>query len=50
MPADRDADAEAWIFVGVGILVAVTGRLGGLPAEDLERIRASRRAWLTGDA
>ena len=48
VPAERDARAEAWIFVAVGLLVAVTGRLGGLAPGDLERIRASRRAWLTG--
>jgi len=46
--ADRDVDAEAWIFIGVGLLIAVSGRLGGLPNGDLARIRASRRAWLTG--
>ncbi len=44
--AGRDPRAEAWVFVAVGLLVAVTGRLGGLPPDDLERIRASRRAWL----
>ena len=48
VPAERDARAEAWIFVAVGLLVAVAGRLGGLPAGELDRIRASRRAWLTG--
>jgi TetR/AcrR family transcriptional regulator len=48
VPAERDAQAEAWIFVAVGLLVAVAGRLGGLPQGDLDRIRASRRAWLTG--
>ncbi len=48
MPADRDPRAEAWIFVAVGLLVAVTGRLGGLPPGDLERIRASRRRSLAG--
>jgi AcrR family transcriptional regulator len=48
IPADRDPRAEAWIFVAVGLLTAVAGRLGGLPANDLERIRAARRAWLTG--
>jgi AcrR family transcriptional regulator len=46
--ADRDPRAEAWIFIAVGLLTAVAGRLGGLPAADLERIRASRRRWLTG--
>ena len=45
---DRDPRAEAWIFIAVGLLIAVTGRLGGLQQGDLERIRASRRAWLTG--
>ena len=44
MPADRDPRAEAWIFIGVGLLIAVSGRLGGLPDGDLARIRASRRA------
>jgi TetR/AcrR family transcriptional regulator len=48
IPAERDPRAEAWIFVAVGLLTAVAGRLGGLPANDLERIRAARRAWLTG--
>jgi TetR/AcrR family transcriptional regulator len=48
VPPDRDPRAEAWIFVAVGLLIAVTGRLGGLQPGDLERIRASRRAWLTG--
>jgi TetR/AcrR family transcriptional regulator len=48
VPAERDPRAEAWIFVAVGLLVAVAGRLGGLPAGELDRIRASRRAWLTG--
>jgi TetR/AcrR family transcriptional regulator len=48
VPAERDPRAEAWIFVAVGLLVAVTARLGGLPPDDLERIRASRRAWLSG--
>jgi AcrR family transcriptional regulator len=48
IPAERDPRAEAWIFVAVGLLVAVAGRLGGLPVNDLERIRAARRAWLTG--
>ena len=48
IPAERDPRAEAWIFVAVGLLTAVAGRLGGLPANDLERIRAARRAWLSG--
>jgi TetR/AcrR family transcriptional regulator len=48
--ADRDPRAEAWIFLAVGLLSAVAGRLGGLERGELERIRASRRLWLTGTA
>ncbi len=47
IPPERDARAEAWIFIAVGLLSAVAGRLGALPPDDLERIRAARRAWLT---
>jgi AcrR family transcriptional regulator len=46
--AERDPRAEAWVFVAVGLLTAVAGRLGGLPPNDLERIRVARHAWLTG--
>jgi AcrR family transcriptional regulator len=45
---DRDADAEAWIFLGVGLIAAAGLRLGGLVEEDLGAIRESRRRWLTG--
>ena len=48
VPADRDARAEAWVFIAIGLLTAVAGRLGGLPPNDLERIRAERRRWLVG--
>jgi TetR/AcrR family transcriptional regulator len=48
IPPERDPRAEAWIFIAVGLLSAIAGRLGALPLDDLERIRASRRAWLTG--
>jgi AcrR family transcriptional regulator len=44
---DRDAEAEAWIFLAVGLLVTVGGRLGCLSGSDLERVRDSRRRWLT---
>ena len=44
---ERDPRAEAWIFVALGLLSAVAGRLGAMPADDLERIRATRHAWLT---
>jgi TetR/AcrR family transcriptional regulator len=48
IPPERDPRAEAWIFIAVGLLTAVAGRLGALPPDDIERIRESRRAWLTG--
>ena len=44
---DRDPDAEAWIFIAVGLLATIAGRLGCLAPADIERIRASRRRWLT---
>ena len=44
--ADRDAQAEAWIFVAGGLLATIDQRLGGLLGGDLERVRAARRAWM----
>ena len=43
---DRDPVAEAWIFVGAGLLATMDHRLGGLLGPDLERVRASRRAYM----
>jgi AcrR family transcriptional regulator len=43
---DRDPVAEAWIFVAGGLLATIDARLGGLLGEDLEAVRASRRAWM----
>jgi AcrR family transcriptional regulator len=49
VPADRDADAEAWVFIGGGQLRSVADRLGGvLTAADLEAISRERIRWLTG--
>ena len=49
VPADRDPDAEAWVFVGAGLLLSFADRLGGLLGPDeLTRISAERRRWLTG--
>jgi AcrR family transcriptional regulator len=49
--ADRDPEAEAWTFLSVSLLVTVARRLGGLlSSEDLDRIRTSRRTWMTGAA
>ena len=41
---DRDPVAEAWIFVGGGLLATIDHRLGGLLGPDLERVRSARRA------
>jgi AcrR family transcriptional regulator len=46
---DRDPVAEAWIFVAGGLLATIDHRLGGLLGGDLERVRASRRAWMLQD-
>jgi AcrR family transcriptional regulator len=49
VPADRDADAEAWIMVGVGLVRSVSDRLGGLvPEEQFVAIGRSRSRWLSG--
>jgi len=46
--ASRDAEAEAWIGIGIGLLRSVQDRFGGLLGdEEIEAIQASRRAWLT---
>ena len=46
---DRDPVAEAWVFVGGGLLATIDHRLGGLLGGDLDRVRASRRAWMLTD-
>ena len=49
IPADRDVDAEAWIFISGGLLLTVADRLGGvLRAGDFDRIAAQRQRWLLG--
>jgi AcrR family transcriptional regulator len=47
IPPDRDPDSEAWIFIAVGLLATVAGRLGCLGPSELERIRHERRRWLS---
>jgi AcrR family transcriptional regulator len=47
--ADRDADAEAWIFVAGGLLATIDDRLGGLLGGDLARVRTERRRWMLAD-
>jgi len=44
--AERDPVAEAWIFVAGGLLSTMDVRLGGLLGDDLDRVRAARRAWM----
>jgi AcrR family transcriptional regulator len=49
IPADRDANAEGWVFIGGGLLRSVADRLGGvLTTADLEAISRARVRWLTG--
>jgi AcrR family transcriptional regulator len=45
---DRDPEAEAWIFISLGLLGTVSKRLGGLVDEDFPKIFASRRKWMIG--
>ena len=48
---DRNAEAEAWIFVAGSLLVSIADRLGGpLSAEDFAAIKAERMRWLTGES
>jgi AcrR family transcriptional regulator len=47
LPA-RDANAEAWIFISIGLIGTVGRRLGGLLQDDFPGIIASRRRWMTG--
>jgi AcrR family transcriptional regulator len=45
---ERDPDAEAWIFMSTGLMFAIGRRLGGLLEDDLPKIVAARREWMTG--
>jgi AcrR family transcriptional regulator len=47
LPA-RNANAEAWIFISVGLIGTIGRRLGGLLQDDFPGIIASRRRWMTG--
>ena len=44
----RDPRAEAWLFLSVGLLKMISGRLGGVVEDDFPAVIASRRKWLTG--
>ena len=43
----RDPDAEAWIFISLGLLSTIDHRLGNIVGDEFEAIVASRRAWMT---
>jgi AcrR family transcriptional regulator len=45
--AERDAAAEAWIFISIGLLGTIDRRLSLLDGE-LDLIVAQRRLWMTG--
>ena len=45
--ADRDPQAEAWLFVAGGLLSTMDHRLGGLLGDGLERVRLERRRWMS---
>src|SRR5262249_58751477 len=47
--AERDASAEAWVFISIGLLGTIDRRLSMLDGE-LASIVASRRTWMTGMA
>jgi AcrR family transcriptional regulator len=48
--ADRDPEAEAWIFVAGMLLISVADRLGGLLDDDsLAAIATQRLRWLSGN-
>ena len=45
---DRDAKAEAWIFIAIGLLGTMGRRVGSVEDADFEAIIASRKKWMTG--
>ncbi len=49
IPADRDPNAEAWIFLGGSLLASFADRLGGLLSDDdFAAIKTQRWRWLSG--
>ena len=44
----RDPDAEAWIFISLGLLSTIDHRLGNIVGDEFQDIVASRREWMTG--
>jgi hypothetical protein len=45
---EREASAEAWIFLAIGLLGTVGRRVGGLIQDEFPTIIAERRRWMTG--
>jgi AcrR family transcriptional regulator len=45
---DRDPDAEAWIFISLGLLSTIDHRLGNIVGGEFDAIVAGRREWMTG--
>jgi AcrR family transcriptional regulator len=45
---ERDAGAEAWIFISLGLLSTIDRRLGTVGDRDFEGVFASRRRWMVG--
>lgn len=49
IPADRDPNAEAWVFLGGSLLASFADRLGGLlDDDDFTAIKTQRWRWLSG--
>jgi AcrR family transcriptional regulator len=48
--AERDPDAEAWIFISLGLLSTIDHRLGNIVGDEFADIVDSRREWMTGRA
>jgi AcrR family transcriptional regulator len=48
IPLDRDPDAEAWIFIALGLLTMADRVLDGVMRESWPSIRESRVRWMTG--
>jgi AcrR family transcriptional regulator len=47
--SERDPDAEAWIFISLGLLSTIDRRLGTVGDHDFEGVFASRRGWMVGE-
>jgi TetR/AcrR family transcriptional regulator len=46
--ADRDPEAESWIFIALGLLTMADRVLDGVMGESWPHIRRSRLRWMTG--